>query len=109
MRTNLHTTPCVQAPATPVYQFTIVSVGTVLPALRKQLYFELQALDLPVLTVRVTHAESDQLASTIVTLRCPPHLRRLLNAVALRLGESPDVRRVQWQSDAGAAIAVLPA
>jgi len=101
---------CFQTPAaTPVYQFTIVSLSAVLPALRKQLYFELQALDLPVLTVRVSRSESDQLASTVVTLRCPPHLRKLLNAVALRLGQSPDVRRVQWESDAGASIAVLPA
>ncbi|MGH8818671.1 MAG: hypothetical protein ACREX5_18895 [Achromobacter pestifer] len=97
------------APATPVYQFTIVSVSATLNALRKQLYYELQALDLRVLAVRISRAESDQLACTVVTLHCPPHLRNLLNAVALRLGQSPDVRRVQWESEAGAAIAVLPA
>lgn len=105
----MRSTSRVQAPATPVYQFTIVSLSAVLPALRKQLYIELQALDLPVLTVRVSRADANQLASTIVTLRCPAHLRKLLNAVALRLGQSPDVRRVHWESDTGAAIAVLPA
>ncbi|WMD22035.1 hypothetical protein RAS12_06565 [Achromobacter seleniivolatilans] len=98
-----------QRPATPVYQFTIVSVSATLNALRKQLYYELQGLNLPVLAVRISRAESDQLTSTVVTLHCPPHLRNLLNAVALRLGQSPDVRRVHWESDAGASIAVLPA
>lgn len=98
-----------RAPLAPVYQFTIVSLSATLNTLRKQLYYELQALDLRVLTVRISRAESGQLASTVVTLRCPPHLRNPLNAVALRLGQSPDVRRVHWESDAGAAIAVLPA
>lgn len=98
-----------QRPATPVYQFTIVSLSATLNTLRKQLYYELQGLNLRVLAVRISRAESDQLTSTVVTLHCPPHLRNLLNAVALRLGQSPDVRRVHWESDAGASIAVLPA
>lgn len=96
-------------PAAPTYQFTIVSVADTLNALRKQLYYELRDLDLRVLAVRISRAESDQLASTIVTLHCPPHLRNLLGAVALRLGQSPDVRRVHWECESGAAIAVLPA
>ncbi len=95
--------------APPTYQFTIVSVADTLNALRKQLYYELRDLDLRVLAVRISRAESDQLASTIVTLHCPPHLRNLLGAVALRLGQSPDVRRVHWECESGAAIAVLPA
>jgi len=95
------------APTT--YQFTIVSLGDALNALRKQLYYELRDLDLRVLAVRISRAESDQLASTVVTLYCPPHLRNLLGAVALRLGQSPDVRRVHWECESGAAIAVLPA
>ena len=95
-------------PAAPTYRFTIVSVSATLNALRKQLYYELQALDLRVLNVRISREESDQLASTTVTLLCPPQLRGVLN-VALRLGQSPDVRRVHWENDAGAAIAVLPA
>ena len=92
-----------------IYQFTIVSLGDTLNALRKQLYYELRDLDLRVLAVRISRSESDQLASTIVTLHCPPHLRNLLSAVALRLGQSPDVRRVHWECESGAAIAVLPA
>ncbi|WP_088140585.1 hypothetical protein [Achromobacter xylosoxidans] len=96
-------------PAAPTYQFTIVSVADTLNALRKQLYYELRDLDLRVLAVRILRAESDQLASTVVTLHCPPHLRNLLGAVALRLGQSPDVRRVHWECESGAAIAVLPA
>jgi len=96
-------------PAAPTYQFTIVSVADTLNALRKQLYYELRDLDLRVLAVRISRAESDQLASTVVTLHCPPHLRNLLGAVALRLGQSPDVRRVHWECESGAAIAVLPA
>ncbi|WP_447919847.1 hypothetical protein [Achromobacter aegrifaciens] len=96
-------------PTAPVYQFTIVSLGDTLNALRKQLYYELRDLDLRVLAVRISRAESDQLASTVVTLHCPPHLRNLLGAVALRLGQSPDVRRVHWECESGAAIAVLPA
>ena len=95
-------------PAAPTYRFTIVSVSATLNALRKQLYYELQALDLRVLNVRISREESDQLASTTVTLLCPPQLRGVLNAVALRLGQT-DVRRVHWENDAGAAIAVLPA
>ena len=74
-------------PAAPTYRFTIVSVSATLNALRKQLYYELQALDLRVLNVRISREESDQLAST-VTLLCPPQLRGVLNAVALRLGQS---------------------
>lgn len=96
-------------PAAPTYQFTIVSVADTLNALRKQLYYELQALDLRVQNVRVSRPDAGQLASTTVTLQCPPQLRGLLNAVALRLGQSPDVRRVHWESEAGASIAVLPA
>ncbi|MFY3301087.1 hypothetical protein ACOTEY_04915 [Achromobacter xylosoxidans] len=95
--------------ATPIYQFTIVSVADTLNALRKQLYFELQALDLRVLNVRISRQEAGQLASTTVTLQCPPQLRGLLSAVALRLGQSPDVRRVHWENEDGARIAVLPA
>lgn len=95
--------------APPTYQFTIVSVADTLNALRKQLYFELQALDLRVLNVRISRPEAGQLASTTVTLQCPPQLRGLLSAVALRLGQSPDVRRVHWESEDGARIAVLPA
>ncbi|AHC47287.1 MULTISPECIES: hypothetical protein [Achromobacter] len=95
--------------ATPTYQFTIVSVADTLNALRKQLYFELQALDLRVLNVRISRQEAGQLASTTVTLQCPPQLRGLLSAVALRLGQSPDVRRVHWENEDGARIAVLPA
>ncbi|MFY3135794.1 hypothetical protein ACOTFF_03340 [Achromobacter xylosoxidans] len=95
--------------ATPTYQFTIVSVADTLNALRKQLYFELQALDLRVLNVRISRQEAGQLASTTVTLQCPPQLRGLLSAVALRLGRSPDVRRVHWENEDGARIAVLPA
>ena len=72
-------------PAAPTYRFTIVSVSATLNALRKQLYYELQALDLRVLNVRISREESDQLASTTVTLLCPPQLRGVLNAVALRL------------------------
>ena len=60
------------------------------------------------LNVRISREESDQLASTTVTLLCPPQLRGVLNAVALRLGQSR-TRRVHWENDAGAAIAVLPA
>ena len=101
--------PAAVRPAAPTYRFTIVSVSATLNALRKQLYYELQALDLRVLNVRISREESDQLASTTVTLLCPPQLRGVLNAVALRLGQSPDVRRVHWENDAGAAIAVLPA
>lgn len=95
--------------APPTYQFTIVSVADTLNALRKQLYFELQALDLRVLNVRISRQEAGQLASTTVTLQCPPQLRGLLSAVALRLGQSPDVRRVHWENEDGARIAVLPA
>lgn len=95
-------------PIPPTYQFTIVSVADTLNALRKQLYYELQALDLPVQNVRISRPDASQLASTTVTLQCPPQLRGLLNAVALRLGQSPDVRRVHWESEAGARIAVLP-
>ncbi|HEY9319478.1 MAG TPA: hypothetical protein VIR28_16285 [Achromobacter sp.] len=98
-----------RAPVTPLYQFTIVSLGATLNTLRKQLYYELQALDLRVVAVRISRVDSDQLASTVVTLHCPPHLRGLLNAVALRLGQSPDVRRVHWENEGGASIAVLPA
>ncbi|MGB3434335.1 hypothetical protein [Achromobacter sp.] len=101
--------PAAPQPAAPIYQFTIVSLGDTLNALRKQLYYELRDLDLRVLAVRISRSESDQLASTIVTLHCPPHLRNLLGAVALRLGQSPDVRRVHWECESGAAIAVLPA
>ena len=101
--------PAAVRPAAPTYRFTIVSVSATLNALRKQLYYELQALDLRVLNVRISREESDQLASTTVTLLCPPQLRGVLNAVALRLGQSPDVRRVHWENDAVAAIAVLPA
>ncbi|HEY9273558.1 hypothetical protein [Achromobacter sp.] len=101
--------PAAPKPAAPIYQFTIVSLGDTLNALRKQLYYELRDLDLRVLAVRISRSESDQLASTIVTLHCPPHLRNLLGAVALRLGQSPDVRRVHWECESGAAIAVLPA
>ncbi|MGE8686017.1 MAG: hypothetical protein ACN6PJ_02700 [Achromobacter sp.] len=91
------------------YQFTIVSLGATLNALRKQLYYELRDLDLRVLSVRLSRAESGQLASTIVTLHCPPHQRKQLGAIALRLGQSPGVRRMHWQNEAGASIAVLPA
>ncbi|ADP16548.1 hypothetical protein AXYL_03228 [Achromobacter xylosoxidans A8] len=101
--------PAAPKAAPPIYQFTIVSLGDTLNALRKQLYYELRDLDLRVLAVRISRSESDQLASTIVTLHCPPHLRNLLGAVALRLGQSPDVRRVHWECESGAAIAVLPA
>ncbi len=97
------------AAAAPVYQFTIVSLADTLNALRKQLYYELRDLDLRVLAVRISHNESDQLASTVVTLHYRPELRNLLSAIALRLGQSPDVRRVHWESEAGASIAVLPA
>ena len=100
--------PAAVRPAAPTYRFTIVSVSATLNALRKQLYYELQALDLRVLNVRISREESDQLASTTVTLLCPPQLRGVLNAVALRLARA-DVRRVHWENDAGAAIAVLPA
>ncbi|MNR26600.1 hypothetical protein D3C85_1438240 [compost metagenome] len=96
-------------PAAPLYQFTIVSASATLNAMRKQLYFELQDLGLRVEAVRISRAESSQLASTVVTLHCAPELRRLLGAVALRLGQSPDVRRVYWENDTGAALAVLPA
>ena len=98
-----------QAPVTPIYQFTIVSLSDTLNALSKQLYYELRDLDLRVLAVRISRNESDQLASTVVTLHCPPDLRNLLSAIALRLGQSPDVRRVHWESESGASIAVLPA
>ncbi|CAB3848896.1 hypothetical protein LMG26854_02852 [Achromobacter aegrifaciens] len=103
--------PMAAAPktASSTYQFTIVSLGNTLNALRKQLYYELRDLDLRVQAVRISRAESGQLASTVVTLQCPPHLRNLLGAVALRLGQSPDVRRVHWECESGAAIAVLPA
>lgn len=96
-------------PAAPIYLFTVVSVSDTLNAIRKQLYYELQELGLRVLAVRISRAESGQLASTVVTLHCPPDLRRSLGAVAMRLGQSPDVRRVYWESDTGAALAVLPA
>ncbi|WP_175147054.1 hypothetical protein [Achromobacter ruhlandii] len=96
-------------PAIPTYQFTIVSVADTLNALRKQLYHELQALDLRVLNVRVSRPDTGALASTTVTLQCPPQVRGLLSAIALRLGQSPDVRRVHWENEDGARIAVLPA
>nr|WP_313658243.1 hypothetical protein [Achromobacter ruhlandii] len=96
-------------PVTPTYQFTIVSVADTLNALRKQLYHELQALDLRVLNVRVSRPDAGALASTTVTLQCPPQVRGLLSAIALRLGQSPDVRRVHWENEDGARIAVLPA
>lgn len=96
-------------PAIPTYQFTIVSVADTLNALRKQLYHELQALDLRVLNVRISRPDAGALASTTVTLQCPPQVRGLLSAIALRLGQSPDVRRVHWENEDGARIAVLPA
>lgn len=94
--------------ASPTYQLTIVSVDTTLNAIRKQLYFELKAVDLRVSQVRISRWDSEQLVSTIVIVDCPPTMRVVLNAIALRLGQSPDVRRVQWESDAGTALAVLP-
>lgn len=96
-------------PAIPTYQFTIVSVADTLNAMRKQLYHELQALDLRVLNVRVSRPDAGALASTTVTLQCPPQVRGLLSAIALRLGQSPDVRRMHWENEDGARIAVLPA
>ena len=56
--------------ATPTYQFTIVSLADTLNALRKQLYYELQALNLRVVNVRISRQDADQLASTTVTLQC---------------------------------------
>lgn len=91
------------------YRFTIVSLGATLNALRKQLYYELRDLDLRVVEVRMSRADASQLASTVVTLRCAPEQRKQLGAIALRLGQSPDVRRVHWQHESGADIAVLPA
>ncbi|MFD4836645.1 hypothetical protein ACFWP0_04000 [Achromobacter sp. NPDC058515] len=101
--------PAAPKPAAPLYHFTIVSVSGTLNAMRKQLYYELQDLGLRVQAVRISRAESGELASTVVTLHCPPDLRGRLGAVALRLGQSPDVRRVYWANDNGAALAVLPA
>lgn len=96
-------------PARPTYQITIVGMADTLNALRKQLYQELQALDLPVLNVRVSRPDAARLASATVTLQCPPQARALLSAIALRLGQRPDVRRVHWETEDGARIAVLPA
>lgn len=91
------------------YQLTIVSLSATLNALRKQLYYELRDLDLRVSSVRMSRAEAGQLASTVVTLQCKPDQRNKLGSIALRLGRSPDVRRVHWQHETGAGIAVLPA
>ena len=57
--------------ATPTYQFTIVSLADTLNALRKQLYYELQALDLRVLNVRISRADAGQLASTCLLYTSP--------------------------------------
>ena len=93
----------------PTYQLTIVSVDATLNAIRKQLCFELKAVDLRVSQVRMSRWDSEQLVSTIATVQCPANMRVVLNAIALRLGQSPDVRRVQWACKAGSALAVLPA
>ncbi|WP_253861182.1 hypothetical protein [Achromobacter ruhlandii] len=61
------------------------------------------------LNVRVSRPDAGALSSTTVTLQCPPQVRGLLSAIALRLGQSPDVRRVHWENEDGARIAVLPA
>ncbi|PJX19991.1 hypothetical protein CAP48_19505 (plasmid) [Advenella sp. S44] len=91
------------------YRLTIISLSTMLNTIRKQLYHELQALDVPISRVHVSCADVEHLASTSVTLECPPHLRPRLNALALRLGQSPDIRRIHVESAAGSTLAALPA
>ena len=96
-------------PAAPTYRFTIVSVSATLNALRKQLYYELQALDLRVLNVRISREESDQLASTTRHPALPAAVAWRAQRRRAAAGPETDVRRVHWENDAGAAIAVLPA
>jgi len=68
----------------PTYRLTIVSLSSTLNTLRKQLYYELQGLDLRVSQVQVSRTDVEQLACTSVTLICPPHLRATLGAIAQR-------------------------
>lgn len=91
------------------YQLTIISLSAMLNTIRKQLYYELQALGVSISRVHVSCADAGHLASTLVTVECPPHLRSRLNALALRLGQSPDIRRIHVESAAGTTAAALPA
>lgn len=90
------------------YRLTIVSLSTMLNSIRKQLYYELQVLEVPISRVYVSCADDRNLAYTSVNLQCPEHLRPRLNALALRLGQSPDIRRIHVENAAGSAVAVLP-
>ncbi|MBP6018411.1 MAG: hypothetical protein KA735_02885 [Burkholderiaceae bacterium] len=90
------------------YRLTIVSLSTMLNTIRKQLYYELQALDVPISRVYVSCADADHLAYTSVNLECPSELRPKLNALALRLGQSPNIRRIHVENTADSTVAVLP-
>lgn len=105
----LHRSAAAQSSMRPTYRLTIMSRGPMLNAIRKQLYYELRALDMPVLWVRVSRADAQHLACTSVMLECPHHLRPSLNTIAQRLGQSPDIRRIHVENASGSTTAVLPA
>lgn len=91
------------------YRLTIVGLSPMLNSIRKQLYGELRALDIKMSRVHVSCADAGRLASASVTVECPPHLRPRLNALALRLGQHPDIRRIHVESAARSTAAALPA
>lgn len=84
----------------PTYHLTIVCLSSALNALRKQLFIDLNTIDLRVTQVVVTRETGDDVASATVTLACPPDSRAALTTLVMRLGEDRNVRRVNWSGAA---------
>jgi len=80
------------------FRLTVFSANSRLDRLRQHVHAELSSRDLRFSQMRIASAVApDAFYRMSVTLQCPPHLRRELNAVALGLGRHPDIQRVSYE------------
>jgi len=93
-RAGVRPTP-VRIPSS-VSRFTVECPRDQLVQVRKQIYLGFEGAGLQVATLRVDHAQEQDMARACVTVHCPPELRPVLMSQARQLSQYPGVRHVQW-------------
>jgi len=92
-----------QAAASADFRLNIVCDKDVITTLRKRLFWEMHDLGLRASQVTIAPEGSDSHCKLSVVLNCPLQQRQILDDMALRLSQLPEIHRVHWGRRAHAA------
>ncbi|AXE28521.1 hypothetical protein DK842_00410 [Chromobacterium phragmitis] len=85
------------------FRLNIICDKSVITTLRKRLFWEMHDLGLRASQVTIAPENVDSHCKLSVVLNCPLQQRQILDDMALRLSQLPEIHRVHWGRRAQAA------